>query len=146
MNPQMQPTSEAGPSNALAGQGAANGSGQASRIRRVNVVIYACLPSNLNPLKVMSAVRRYVDARDWTVVEEVIDRAAVSTVAAIREHWPRVAQMIEPCQAQGIVTPTRSMCGYHLNERAELDEWLSAHAAWVLNTWPDSRARGAVRA
>lgn len=75
-----------------------------SGVPRVRVVIYTCTPPGSPNSSTLDALRRYADARDWTIVAEVVDQADPLTPPADRPLWPTVREHIESRQAEGIVT------------------------------------------
>ncbi|MGP4090202.1 hypothetical protein [Streptomyces sp. KR55] len=107
-------------------------------IQRARVVLYACTPSGETD-RVLDPLRQYAAARDWDVAAELVDAVSVTWPTAVRPQWARLVELIESQQAQGIVTPMRSMCGLGNHEQDELDTWLATHHAFIANVWNNNR-------
>ncbi|MEU0738329.1 hypothetical protein [Streptomyces sp. NPDC006134] len=101
-------------------------------IQRVSVVLYACAPAGAAE-RILTDLRRYASARDWTSAGEFVDHVRISEPIEQRPGWAALAALIETGKAQGIVTPTHRMCGLRDAEQVRLDSWLAAHRAFVVN-------------
>lgn len=103
-------------------------------IQRAQVVLYACLPSG-GPDKVLAEMRGYADARDWVVAAELIDQVPIGEPTDGRPQWATLKGLIESQHAQGIVTPTRRMCGLRDPEQIRLNTWLAVNHAFIASVW-----------
>ncbi|MFB6943176.1 hypothetical protein ACFWGL_17220 [Streptomyces sp. NPDC060286] len=72
-------------------------------IARVRVVLYDCQPAprDAQPL---TSHRAFAEARDWSIVAELVDVAPPGTPAMALPLWPHIAELIDSGQADGIVT------------------------------------------
>ncbi|OON77010.1 hypothetical protein B1H18_19935 [Streptomyces tsukubensis] len=72
-------------------------------IARIRVVLYACQPmhSNAQPL---APLRTFAEARDWTIVAELIDMAPHEVPLTERPLRPRLIEFIDSGQTDGVVT------------------------------------------
>jgi len=74
-----------------------------ARISRVRVVLYDCQPTPRGG-RTPVLYRRFAEARDWTIVAELFDTAPPGTPAMMAPLWPRVAELVDSGQVDGIVT------------------------------------------
>lgn len=101
-------------------------------VQRVSVVLYACAPAEAAE-QVLTDLRRYAGARDWTLAGEFVDHVRGSEPITQRPGWTELATLIESGKAQGIVTPMRHMWELRDAEKVRLDTWLAAHRAFVVD-------------
>ncbi|MFJ6657441.1 hypothetical protein ACIQNG_13865 [Streptomyces sp. NPDC091377] len=101
-------------------------------VRRISVVLYVCLPDG-HTERVLTDLRAYAAARDWSVADELVDPSGAATPMTDRPQWARLAELIESGQAQGIVTPIHRLCGLREADQEQFDTWLAVHRAFVVN-------------
>lgn len=94
-------------------------------VSRAVVALYACIPPDHHEGVILPKIREYVAARDWTILEEVIDHVPLHTPMNRREAWHRVKNLVERGQAAGVVTPEQIMCGCDRNNADHLDQWVT---------------------
>ncbi|MFJ1580432.1 hypothetical protein [Streptomyces sp. NPDC088182] len=73
-------------------------------LTRAGVVLYASPRPGERVGPVLRGLRAYAEAREWAVVDVLVDRVPLSTPTTERPLWPRVADLIAARQAQGVVT------------------------------------------
>ncbi|MFF4179745.1 hypothetical protein [Streptomyces sp. NPDC001750] len=66
-------------------------------------MLYDCQPTPRSGRSLVSH-RKFAAARDWTIVEELSDTAPLGTPAMRAPLWPRVAELIDSGQVDGVVT------------------------------------------
>lgn len=93
-----------------------------ARIARARVVLYDCqsLPQRG---RVLASHRTFAEARDWTIVAELVDRALPGRPVMAWPLWPRVAELLDSGQADGIVT-----CAWSPNDPKVMSWLLKRHA------------------
>lgn len=82
---------------------AAGGREGARRLARVRVALFDRSPAR-GGSQALPVHRVFAEARDWTVVAAVVDAGSLETSAVTWPLWPRVAELIESRQVDGIVT------------------------------------------
>ncbi|MEV3895277.1 hypothetical protein [Streptomyces anulatus] len=95
-----------------------------SRIARARVALYDCQPVR-GASRALRAHRVFAEARDWTVVAVLADTAPAGTSALAGPLWPRVAELVESGQADGVVTSSWA------TDDGELLAWLRERHAFV---------------
>ncbi|MGE7386431.1 hypothetical protein ACQKM2_13240 [Streptomyces sp. NPDC004126] len=105
-------------------------------LTRVSVAVYANLTdaSGLPPYSVLDALRRYAEARDWTVRPGAIlcDVGPASTPREERRVWPSLAQLIEDRQVSGLVVPTISHLASGPAAQDRWKNWQSQRGIFVV--------------
>lgn len=97
---------------------------------RTAVVLYVCAKDPAaTAAQVVEKLSRYSDARDWEVVEIVLDTSSLSTPLADREQWQAACDVIDTRRAEGIVA-LQSHAG-DASARAELTQWFAEHGAFL---------------
>ncbi|MFC9604522.1 hypothetical protein ACFTTN_13820 [Streptomyces niveus] len=98
--------------------------GLPDRIPRVRVLLYDCEPTTQvgQPL---ASHRVFAEARDWTIVAELLDTAPLDRPAMTWPLWPRIAELIDSGQADGIVTSAWDTTD------DEISSWLLERQAFV---------------
>ncbi|WNI31508.1 hypothetical protein [Streptomyces sp. ITFR-6] len=66
-------------------------------------MLYDCQPAPADG-QPLASHRVFAEARDWTIVAELVDTAPPGTPAMTWPLWPRIAELFETGQADGIVT------------------------------------------
>lgn len=101
-------------------------------------MLYAAVPRGQDAGDLMARLRRHAEARDWLVVDEVVDYATTSTPLGERPNWwGRARVLITSGEAKGVVTTSRADAGL-----AELEGWLHEHLAFLSELIP-AAAQGA---
>lgn len=77
--------------------------GLSTRIARVRVVLYDSEPAPQGA-QLLAPHRIFAEARDWTIVAELVDTAPDGVPTMTRPLWPRVAELFDSGQVDGIVT------------------------------------------
>lgn len=95
------------------------------RIPRVRVLLYDCLPAP-QAGQPLASHRVFAEARDWTIVAEFVDTAPLDLPAMAWPLWPRVAELIDSGQADGIVTSVWDAAD------DEVSSWLLERHAFVV--------------
>ncbi|WP_405978725.1 hypothetical protein [Streptomyces sp. NBC_00158] len=105
-------------------------------LTRINVAVYANLRSvsEPSPYTVLDALRRYAEARDWTVRPGAIlcDVGPADTPREERRVWPRLAQLIEDRQVSGLVVPAVSHLASGPTAQARWRNWQEQHGLFVV--------------
>jgi hypothetical protein len=102
---------------------------------RATVVLYACIAPGQDQADVMARLRRHAEARDWVVMDEVIDHTPTATPLDSRPNWPQARQHITAGQARGIVaTPGTERAGAF--DSPTLAEWLHDQHAFLFEDSP----------
>lgn len=99
---------------------------------RTAVVLYASTAGSDIPARdVLSELRRYADAREWQIAEEVLDDSPLTLPLKQRAAWRRVRDLITSGHAEGVIAPTAHARDDVPEERAALDEWLADRGAFL---------------
>lgn len=106
-----------------------------ARISRARVVLYDCRPV-LRDEQPLASLRTFAEARDWTIVAEFADTAPLGMPAMTWPLWPRIAELIDSGQADGIVTSAWDTAD------DEILSWLLERHAFAacVGTTPDAPA------
>lgn len=94
---------------------------------RAAVVLYARPEPGQDGQDIVAQLRRYADARDWVVIEEVIDPLPAAIPLQDRPGWRVARNAITSGQAKGIVA---SACS-QMPIAATLKEWLRDNQAFL---------------
>ncbi|WP_157839069.1 hypothetical protein [Streptomyces flavidovirens] len=101
-------------------------------IGRTAVVLYACDEgSRADATAALAGLRRFANAREWVIVDEILDSAPLATPLDDRPMWHSVREAISAGLAEGIVAPPNHTCDDVEGGRAELFDWLAEHAAFL---------------
>ncbi|MFJ6889671.1 hypothetical protein ACIQRC_33155 [Streptomyces californicus] len=82
---------------------AAAGGHEVGSLARVRVVLYDRMPAR-GGSPALPVHRVFAEARDWTVVTAITDAGPLEASAMTWPLWPRVAELVESRQVDGIVT------------------------------------------
>jgi hypothetical protein len=92
-------------------------------------LFYACSAELREETVLFTALRRYAEARDWDIANQIIDRHPPSVPFHKRVLWPRVADAVSTRRAEGALT----LDGYLPDDDvAELADWASTHGAFIV--------------
>ncbi|WP_406349359.1 hypothetical protein OHA44_37515 [Streptomyces sp. NBC_00144] len=103
--------------------------GLPGRVARVRVVLYDGQTGSQG-VQPLASHRIFAEARDWTIVAELADDAPPGAPAMTRPLWPRIAELIDSGQADGIVTSAWTTTD------EELASWLLDHHAFAVCIGP----------
>lgn len=79
----------------------------------------------------LAELRQFAKAREWVIVDVILDTTPLSTPLDKRPMWRSVREAIAEGQAEGIVAAQGHTCDDVDDTRAQLSNWLAEHAAFL---------------
>lgn len=108
----------------------------ATGISRVRVALYACLAegTTVGPRHVLEGLRRYAEARDWTVAPgaSTYDIGPLHTPRHARRNWPVLKTLIRDQRVSGLVIPDESHVVVGFDDGDEWRAWTSRNGLFVV--------------
>ncbi|MEC4019702.1 hypothetical protein [Streptomyces sp. H27-D2] len=95
------------------------------------VVLYACVPTVIDPGRALRATERFALDQGWAPVALFLDRALVTGCQAERCELPRALGFVQDGEAAGIVAPSVAMLWYYAEDRESLARWQATTGAFV---------------
>lgn len=97
---------------------------------RTAVALYLCLSPGSDAVAPLSDLRRYANARDWTVVLEAVDWEPGERLQN-RAQWPRLAEAFSRGIAQGLVAYSPGMWHSDADDEFLMRDWFADRHAFV---------------